>query len=897
MSTLRRFLMRLASFLRPGRADAELARELASHLAMIEDDFRRRGLAPADARSAARRAFGGGALARDVQRDARSFVWLEEGRNDMRHALGTLRRRPGFAAASIATLALGIGASTAIFSVAYGVSLRPLPYWQPDRLARLYESSPANGRPREDVSEVTFHEWRQGVASLAGIAIHSPPSTQFLLRGDPQPVVTMSVSTGFFDVLGASPVAGRGFTPADRRPRGTEDEAVLSFAGWQRLYGGQPGAVGSVAVFSGVGDDDAFRIVGVMPEGFGFGEPVDFWRASFLRPVTANVVRGWRYDRVIARLRSDATLEATRAELESVAARLARDYPATNRGWTAAVEPLHDAVVGSFGRATGLLLAAVALVLLMAVVNVGGLLAARGVVQARELAVRAALGAGSWRLLRLRLAETSVLSGLGAGVGLLLAWLAVAALRAAAPPGIPRLDAIAVDWPTVAIAAASALLSVIVFIIGSHRPMAGSSLAQRLRGGAGATGGPGRPAASWSALTVAQCAGAAALVVLAVMLTRSLTALTAIEVGWDADRVLSLSARPPVPREVRRPWFRMVDWSDRLIARLEATPGVERAAVASQTPLAPRITPASIARGRGRAASDGGRWPGVHQNVTDGYFELMGIRLLGGRLFDRGDRFTPAQMERSEPVERGVAVVSASAARALWPGRSPIGESIWLPDADVVTWREVVGVVEDLQFHTVGEPPALHVFTPWTQMSSVNARVMIKSAAGAAVVPADVRRALAEVEPGTFIDQVAPLDAAVARATAQPRFTSRVVSAFSALALLLAAVGIHGTLSYMVAARTREIGVRLSLGATRRAVVWGTVWRGLRPAIAGGIGGLAIALGLAQVFRATLFGVEPLDARSFAAGGTVLLLVAVAATLGPARRVARIDPSLTLRAE
>ena len=694
--------------------------------------------------------------------------------------------------------------------------------------------------------------------------------------------------------LGRRPRFGRGFTPEARWSSDAVDEVVLSHAAWRRLFGGRQDVLGATVEL----------VVSLTPTRFEWS--VSCRRRSRSRSRwtsgprgssgrrNSNRVRNWRYDRMIARLRPEATLDSARAELETVAARLARAYPASNRGWTVTIEPLRDSIVGGFGRATWLLLAAVAVVLVMTSLNVGGLLASRGMARDRETAVRAALGAGSWRLRRLWLAEASVLTVIGTAAGLLLAWTGVSALVAAAPPGIPRLDAIAIDLPTFGVAAASAVLAVAIFTMGSLRRPSGSALADRLRGSSGTAAAR---QTTRTAVLVVQCGGAATLVVLAMLLTRSLVRLTAVDLGWEAGGVLSLSVLPPAVPGLRIPWSRNVDWSDRMIARLEATPGIERAAISTAVPLSGASFPSTLARGRGQPSTDPGRWPAVQQNVTDGYFGLMGIRLLAGRRFGPEDRFTEAQLTLKERPDRGVAIVSAATARALWPGRSAIGESIWLPDADLISWREVVGVVEDFQFHAVGEVPVLHVFVPRTQLSTGRPHLLVKGTGEPAAITATVRAVVEEVEPGTFVDRVMPLEALVSRATAQPRFTSRVVAAFGGLALLLAAVGIHGTLSLLVAARTREIGVRLSLGAPRREVVASVIRRGLMPAVGGGALGLAVAAVLARGFRALLFEIEPLDVGSFAAGAAVLLVVTLVATLGPARRVSRIDPARALRTE
>ena len=382
------------------------------------------------------------------------------------------------------------------------------------------------------------------------------------------------------------------------------------------------------------------------------------------------------------------------------------------------------------------------------------------------------------------------------------------------------------------------------------------------------------------------------------MLTRSFIKLASFDLGWKPSGVLSLTVSPPMPRELRRPWYRFVEWSDRLVQRLEATPGIARAAITTQVPLSPEPYPSTLARGRGRTAGDDARWPGVGHHVTDGYFDVMGVRLVDGRLFGAGDRFNEAQVNRTEMVDRGAAIVTETTARLLWPGQSPIGQALWLPDIDSVAWREVVGVVEDIQFHAIGEAPAAHVFVPWTQTSTGRPRLVVRSTSpDATTIAAAVREVVDSVEPGTRVDNLTTLDALVSRATAQPRFTSRLVSAFGALALALAAVGIYGTLSFVVGARTREIGVRLALGATPGHIMSRTLTRGLLPAALGGVIGVGIALALARTFRALLFGIESVDAGSAAAGLVALIAIATVAALGPARRAARVDPVQALRAD
>lgn len=824
--------------------------------------------------------------------------WLDGLGQDMRLALRGVRQHPGFATAAAATLAIGIGASAAIFSVAYGVSLRPLPYLHPDRLIRIYEANPANAQPKHDVSVATFHEWREGSPSLESAALFSTARARTRSGPSSERLTTMSVSPAFFDVLGVRLLLGKGFKREVEYTSSTAvAEVILSYHAWHRLFGGRHDVIGAPLSLRGVGDDDVYRVVGVLPESFAFIEPVDVWPAQIVELPVAPALRKWRDDRVIARLKPGTTIETARAQLEVVAARLARDVPATHSGWTVTVESMHESIVGTFSRATWLLLAAVAVVLLIACLNVGGLLVARAVRRERETAVRVALGAGSWRLVRLWLAEAFMLGVAGAAIGLLLAWSGVSALKAAAPPGIPRLDAIALDWPTLVVAAISTLVAVVTFTVAPISRARWRELSSGLRAGSWGVSDRRGVQLARGALILAQCAGAATLVVLAVMLTRSFLKLTSVDLGWDSRGVLSVQASPPVLPQLRRPWYRRVEWSDRLLARLEATPGVDRAAIATQVPLSPSYS-STLARGRGKSAADDSRWPAIEHKITDRYFELMGIRLVSGRMFGPEDRFGEAQLNRTARVERGVAIVTEQTARMLWPGQPAKGQALWLPEFDNAAWREVIGVVEDIQFHAVGEEPALHVFLPWTQNNaSAVQRVLVKTSGTVAAIAATVRDVLQAVEPGTAIDDVASLESLVARATAQPRFTSRVVASFGVLALALAGVGIYGTLSFLVGARTREIGIRVALGASRGSILRNVIWHGAMPAIGGGALGFAVALALGRTFRALLFEIQPFDPISFAGGAAALLAVVFIAAIDPARRASRVDPACALRTE
>ena len=800
--------------------------------------------------------------------------WIHDFLDDARYTFRGLRRTPAFYALVISTLAIGIGASTAIFSVAYGVTLRPLPYPEPDRLVRLYETHALSARTKQDVSVVTFAEVHRA-SSFASAALMEDVRVSHLADANQQPVVSLSVSPLFFETLGVAPLLGPGFRSEDQYRVIRADDFVLSYGAWQRLFGGRRDVIGQSMQFWR--DDERWRVVGVLPPGFAYGPAVDVWRPEIVPLRTAPALRHLRQADVIARLRPGVTLEQARSELDVIAASLARQFPDSHGDWSIALEPLHTAFIGDFGRATWLLLAAVAVVFLVACVNVAGLLLTRAVIRDRETMVREAIGATPSRLIRSWLAEALLLAGLGAGAGLLAAWLSVQALKAAAPPGIPRLDAIVLDAPVLIVMSTGVAISAAMIGLLAHRRPA-----RRSRQHARHT------------LLLVQCAGAAALVVLAVMLARSFTRLMSVDLGWNPADIISMNILPEIQG---RTLDRYPPWADRLLTELRSRTEIRDAAITTQVPLSTLSYTDVIAEGKSGPTVEGPRWSIVRHSVTDDYFALMGIRLVEGRLFDVQDRFTPAQLRPGTRNDRGVVVISESVARTLWPGRAAIGQAIRLPVGDNVAWRDVIGIVNDIQFHAVGEVPAMHVFTPYSQAPIPAVRLLAKGTGERAAVIGALRQAAQTAAPGTRIDQVASLDQLVSRATSQPRFTTRTVASFGILALVLASIGIYGTLSFIVTARTREIAIRMSLGGSWGGILSEVLTGGLAPALIGWLLGIAIASAFARAFASLFFRFEPLDMGAYAVGATLLLLASVAAALAPAIHALRVEPATVLRAE
>jgi predicted permease len=498
------------------------------------------------------------------------------------------------------------------------------------------------------------------------------------------------------------------------------------------------------------------------------------------------------YDNVVARVRAGRTIDQVRAELDVVSSQLRRDYPATNDGWAATAETLRDSIVGGFGRASWLFLFAVAGVLLAACANVAGLLTARALNRRRDTGIRIALGASVRQLAQLWICEALVLAVAGGAVGVALAAALVGLLRAASPQGLPRVEDIAVDWPVLAVAAAAILFAALVsgltpLIVTSSRTSAAAL-------GAGTGRFEGTPARRrFGAVLVAmQCAAALALVMLSVVFGRSFLKLTSTDLGWQPEGVLSLHVYPRAAFLTPAPSLPFQDWAQRVVARLEAIPGIARAAVTSVTPFSSYDHPAEIARGA-TALADEPRWPiGLHV-VSQGYFDALGIRLIRGRAFRHEDRWNEDVLEGRSRPGPGVAIVTESVARTLWPGQEALGQQIRVPGNDTTPFREVVGVVADVQFTAVGAAPALHVFFHWPQARHFNPSLVVRAVDDAAAITPAVRAALLAEDPGTGIDRVSVVDTLVDRALAPARLTTMVIAALGGLALLLAAVGVYGS--------------------------------------------------------------------------------------------------------
>ncbi len=876
LGTLGRALFRRAAFRR------ELDEEIAFHLELDAMQRRHAGAAPDDASRDARRRFGRPERVRERVVDATGASALDALGQDARLAGRALRREPAFALVAVVTLALGIGATTAIFSVVEAVLLRPLPFPEGDRIVLVGEVGPkaAPGERAGTVSFPNFDDWRRGARSLEAMALFNEWSPSLTGAGEPARLRGALVTAGVFDALRVAPALGRPILPADNVP-GAAPVAVLSDAFWRRRFGADPSVVGRALTTNGV----PRTVVGVLPAGLRPPGALDaeLWGNNYF---DSTDTRGARYLSAIARLAPGATLEGARAELRAIAARLSAAYPENDAGWSAAVTPLREAVAGDARRPLLLLLGASGLVLLVACANLSNLLIARGLARGREFALRAALGAGRWRVLRQVLVESTALALCGAAAGLALAALGVRAALRLAPEAV-RAQPVSVDPAVLGFAlAVTVVTGVLAGLAPAWRAARADPQAALKGGGRGTTDGAGLRARD--ALAVTQLALALALLAGAGLLVKSLVRLQRVDPGVRAEGVLALSLNLPTAKYPRDALPRTVE---RLVAAASAVPGVRSAAVTSILPFAAGWDRVGVdVYGRPRGHENGGAvmLEADRYIVTPAYFRTLGIPLRAGRLLaaaDDGGGRSPL-----------VVLVDEVFARRLAPNGSPIGLRVSTGDGE---WRTVVGVVGHVRHYGLEVPSGGQIYLPQAQVPWRWLGLVVRAdprVAPASLAPG-LRAAVRALDPDQPVFGVTTLDAMLAELGAPRRFVLVLLGAFAGVALLLAGVGLYGVVAYGVARRARELGVRVTLGATPAAIRRAVVGRGVRLALAGAALGTLGALAGGRLLVGALFGVRPADPGVLAGVAALLVAAAALASWVPARRATRVDPAVVLRGE
>ena len=877
---------RIRGLFTAGRQDQEFDLEMAVHLDMLTDDNIGRGLAPAEARRQAVLRFGGRVQIREQQHQNRSLPFVETTMQDIRYGMRALRRSPAYSLVAIATLAIGIGAGTAVFTVVGAVLMRPLPYQAPDQLVRIFETNPLRRWTRNIAAPANYADWRTRNKSFTGIAAYEQFSTNgsgagdlFLTGfGEPQSLKALGVSGNLFEVLGAAPLLGRTFVEAEQW-EGRARVAILSYGLWQSAFGGDPAIVGRTITLSGRGYD----VVGVMPRAFFFpGRDVQLWTPFGYTPQLMASSRRPHWLGVVARRRPEVRFEQAREDMTNIAADLERQYPDTNTRMGVRLEPLHDSYASKPRAALLMLSGAVGLLFLIVCANIANLQLSRGVSRARELAIRRALGAGRRRVLRQLLTESLLLSVIGGALGFGLAALARVALTRYAASAIPLFAVVQTDRTVLFFALGLSMIAPVIFGIAPALSTSRSGqVTERSESASRET--------RWlrHLLVTGEVALSIVLVVGAVLLLRSLGRLQDVDPGFAKEHAITFTISLPAARypdnAVRYRTFLELE------RRLREQPGVQ--AVGATSTLALRgFTWTGDTTIEGRAATDYER-DTRHISMTPGYVGAMGIRLLAGRLFDTGDT-------RDKPQ---VTIVNESLARLYFRG---------LANADIVgkrvafgrpqdnsPWVTIVGVVADEKQDGLDRPAEP------TEYSSIGQRLqnpltfVVRTTIDPDAAFAGVRAQVAAVDRDLALTQPATLEAVVETSMDDARFRTTLLAVFAGIALLLAALGIYGVLAYFVSQRSRELGIRLALGARPRALFLMVVGQGLRPVAIGVAIGLAGAMGVTTLMQSLLFGVTPVDPAAYVVATGVLGAIAAAACALPALRATRVDPLVALRDE
>ncbi len=876
----------LRAILRRSRTENEMDAELRFHIDAFAEDLICSGLPREEAQRRAHIEFGGIERAKEECRDIRGTHFVESVLQDVRFALRMFRKSPAFSAVAVLTLALGIGANTAIFSVVYDVLLRPLPFEHPDQLVSLFEAKLQDGIKKTGASYVDFEEWQEQnhvFSAIAGAQRHQLTLTG---RGDPSVVDTVVVTPGIFSLLQAKPLAGRAFVAEDG-PRGAAPVVILSENLWRNTFGADPNILGRPISL----DQRPFTVVGIMPAGFRvpvFAENQEIWIPLAQDPLFGGWMTrsGGHWLRVIGRLKPGSSMAQAQAEMDSVSARLAAKFPAENAGWTVRLAPLQEEIVGSVRSALLVLFGAVGLVLLIACVNIANLLLSRANSRAKEMALRLALGAARSRILRQLLTESVALGVFGAAVGVILACWGVRALSAFLPPGLPATQAIRVDTRVLGFALLLSLAASLGFGVAPALLAANSDLQTGLKEGTASSGEGPRSRRARGLLAASEIALALVLVVAAGLFLRSFLTLTSVSPGFNADCLLKMEiSLPRFQYSTPRQW---TAFSDALIERLQASPGLRESALAVPLPLADGFVNLGFSIPDSAPLPPGTPSSADYVSVSPDYFRVMRIPLLRGRMFTRQDA----------PSAPRIAIINEALAQFYFPSQDPLGRRLvfgFPPDTDVS--REIVGIVGDVRDVALHQEPGPMMYVPFAQAPFWGAEVVIRSALAPSAVVGTVRRAVQSIDANLPVTGVATMPSVLDSAVAQPRFRAGLLGLFGVLALLLAAAGIFGVISYTVSCRTREFGIRVALGASSGGIRKMVLQEGLKLAAAGLSIGTCAALTLARFLRTQLYGIGAYDPFTFAGAALLLVMVALAACYIPARHATEVDPVVALRSE
>jgi putative ABC transport system permease protein len=891
---------RLRMFFRRRRFDADLSEEMRLHRELREREQIERGLSTEEAHYAARRRFGNDLILREEGRDMWGWSWLEDLGQDIRYALRMLRKNPAFTVAAVLTLALGIGANTAIFSVVNSVLLRPLPFQNPERLVDLQETEVAPGD--YPLSGPDYLDWQAQNHTLGAISLYGWRQIMSASgAGEPEPAGVVSTQANFFEVMGIRPLLGRGFAPGEDAA-GKNHVAVLSYGFWQRRFGASPEAIGKAVELN----DEAYTVIGVMPRGFIFPWTPDLWTPLDMTPKALGQ-RGNHNWSGVGRIKTGITLAQARAELLSISERAEKAYPDTNHNVHAVLIPLQETLVGYSRAPLLLLLGAVTLVLLVACANVANLLLTRATARQREVVLRASLGAGRWRLIRQMLTESVLLALMGAVLGTAGAWWCVRLVNATKTLPIPRVQPVELDASVLLLTLSVSVLAGILFGLAPALHVSKLNLSEQLKTAVQGIVSPLRSGRLLrDALVVGQIAVTLALLVGAGLLLRSFAHLRNTELGFQPHNLLTTTLNLPDAKyptlAARREFF------DQLVDRVDHTPGVDAAAISVEIPLQ--------GGSNGYLSVDGETDPNLASQlvgwnwITPDYFRTFGIPLQSGRAF------RPEDLERAEATANRVhdlyaaspngpptlppdlslvCVISQTAARIFWKNQNPVGRSFHWNNMKVI----VLGVVGDVKEYGVRDKIMPQAYFPYTLLLSYGGygHLTLKTRVPPMSVLGEVRRHVHALDGGLAMFQAQTVEQVLDDNTQDAGIQAFLLGTFATLALLLAVVGLYGVMSYLVAQRTREIGIRMALGAQASSVLNMVMREGLRLSIVGVVLGVAAAIGLTRLMATALYGVRPTDPITYAAMAIVLTVVTLSACWIPARRATKVDPIEALRDE
>ena len=885
MRFIRMLRLRLRALVRGDAVDRELADEMREHFEQLVDEGVAAGMTPDGARAAARREFGPVTQLVESSRDARGVSLVTNFWQDLKYGGRLALRAPGFAAAATLTVALGIGATTATFSIVYGVLLAPLPYGQPERLVSLWSTSFKRGLPRAEVAMANVNDWRARNQVFEDIAAVRPVRNFNLIGdGEPERLFAAGISANLLPVLRVSPILGRGFTE-DEDEIGHDRVAILSYGLWQRRFAADAGVIGRTISLSGV----PYTVVGVMGADFAYPSR----QYQIYTPLTYDpeeLVNRMNYSYLsVARLKPGVTIAQARADMDIVSAQIARDHPRTNDGIGTLVAPMLDDAVAAVRTPLYILLGAVLATLLIGCANLANLLIARALARRRELAVRAALGAGRLRLITQAVTELLPMLVVGGWFGLVAASWAVRAIVPLLPADMPRAENIQLSAPVVF--AAAAMLGVIAVLVGIWPALEASrhGLASTIGDLSRTSTAAPRRARTRDVLVVAEIAATLWLAIGAMLLTRSFAELSRITPGFNPERVYSVHLA--VPRTKYRSDAAVAAFCTRVVERVRALPGVVAAAMVNRLPLAGGTQTWGV---EFESTEPGRMMPGGDTQVdsrpiTPDYFKVMQIPLIAGRAFTEAD---------TEDAPR-VGIIDERLAKRIYGDANPIGRRFHPPMPQRVmhdsAWYTIVGVVGHIRHERLEDDGRPQVYWSYKQFPQDRQALVVRTHGESGAIAQSIAAAVRSVDQPVY--DARTLEAVVDRAVAQRWLQTAVLGGFAVMALILASIGVYGVIAYAVGQRRREFGVRLALGADARDVV-ALVLRDGAWLIGWGAGlGLLLAAISARVVGALLYGVAPFDPVSFGAAAAALLLVALVACAVPARRAATVDPSVTLRTE